>query len=103
MTVLMASSVVVVGFALVPGAHHRGHQGLVDRDGQLSRLVHQRHPTRADAIFGPGMKAAIIGTCIITLTATVIAVPLGIAGAVYLNEYGTHHARSPRCCDSWPT
>jgi phosphate transport system permease protein len=37
---------------------------------------------------GPGMKAAIIGTAIITLTATVIAVPLGIAGAVYLNEYG---------------
>ena len=34
------------------------------------------------------MKAAIIGTCIITLTATLIAVPLGIAGAIYLNEYG---------------
>ena len=37
---------------------------------------------------GPGMKAAIIGTCVITFTATLIAVPLGIAGAVYLNEYG---------------
>lgn len=37
---------------------------------------------------GPGMKAAIVGTCLITLTATVIAVPLGIAGAVYINEYG---------------
>ena len=37
---------------------------------------------------GPGMKAAIVGTIITTLTATVIAVPLGIAGAVYLNEYG---------------
>jgi phosphate transport system permease protein len=37
---------------------------------------------------GPGMKAAIIGTCLITLTATVIAVPLGIGGAVYINEYG---------------
>jgi len=34
------------------------------------------------------MKAAIVGTIITTLTATVIAVPLGIAGAVYLNEYG---------------
>ena len=34
------------------------------------------------------MKAAIIGTIVITLTATAIAVPLGIAGAVYLNEYG---------------
>ncbi|MCU1391508.1 MAG: phosphate transporter inner rane subunit PstA [Ilumatobacteraceae bacterium] len=37
---------------------------------------------------GPGMKAAIVGTIVTTLTATVIAVPLGIAGAVYLNEYG---------------
>ena len=34
------------------------------------------------------MKAAIIGTAVITLTATAIAVPLGIAGAIYLNEYG---------------
>src|SRR4029077_8670316 len=37
---------------------------------------------------GPGMKAAIIGTVVITVMATLIAVPLGIAGAVYLNEYG---------------
>ena len=37
---------------------------------------------------GPGMKAAIVGTCVITFTATLIAVPLGIAGAIYLNEYG---------------
>ena len=34
------------------------------------------------------MKAAIVGTIVITFTATAIAVPLGIAGAVYLNEYG---------------
>ena len=37
---------------------------------------------------GPGMKAAIIGTILTTLTASVIAIPLGIAGAIYLNEYG---------------
>jgi phosphate transport system permease protein len=37
---------------------------------------------------GPGMKAAIVGTIVITATATAIAIPLGIAGAVYLNEYG---------------
>ena len=37
---------------------------------------------------GPGMKAAIVGTIVTTMTATAIAVPLGIAGAVYLNEYG---------------
>jgi phosphate transport system permease protein len=37
---------------------------------------------------GPGMKAAIVGTIVITALATAIAVPLGILGAVYLNEYG---------------
>jgi phosphate transport system permease protein len=34
------------------------------------------------------MKAAIVGTLVITAVATIIAVPLGVAGAVYLNEYG---------------
>ena len=37
---------------------------------------------------GPGMNAAIIGTIVTTATATAIAIPLGIAGAIYLNEYG---------------
>jgi phosphate transport system permease protein len=34
------------------------------------------------------MKAAIVGTLVTTAVATVIAVPLGIGGAIYLNEYG---------------
>jgi phosphate transport system permease protein len=37
---------------------------------------------------GPGMGPAVVGTLIITLWATVIAVPLGILGAVYVVEYG---------------
>lgn len=37
---------------------------------------------------GPGMGPAIIGTLMVTGGATLIAVPLGILGAVYLNEYG---------------
>ncbi|HEY1811803.1 MAG TPA: phosphate ABC transporter permease PstA [Kofleriaceae bacterium] len=37
---------------------------------------------------GPGMGPAIVGTLLVTLGATVIAVPLGILGAVYLHEYG---------------
>jgi phosphate transport system permease protein len=37
---------------------------------------------------GPGMGPAIIGTLVITGTATLMAVPLGILAAVYLNEYG---------------
>ena len=37
---------------------------------------------------GPGMGPAIVGTLLVTAGATVIAVPLGILGAVYLHEYG---------------
>jgi phosphate transport system permease protein len=37
---------------------------------------------------GPGMGPAILGTILVTGGATVIAVPLGILGAVYLHEYG---------------
>ena len=44
-------------------------------------------PVRAREV-GPGMKPAIIGTLAITFTASILAIPLGILGAVYLNEYG---------------
>ena len=37
---------------------------------------------------GPGMGPAIVGTLLITAMATVIAVPLGVLGAVYIVEYG---------------
>lgn len=37
---------------------------------------------------GGGMGPAIVGTLLATGGATLIAVPLGILGAVYLNEYG---------------
>lgn len=37
---------------------------------------------------GPGMGPAILGTVLSTGGATLIAVPLGILGAVYLHEYG---------------
>jgi len=35
-----------------------------------------------------GMGPAVLGTILITALATVMAVPLGILGAIYLNEYG---------------
>jgi phosphate transport system permease protein len=47
----------------------------------------ERIPVRGREV-GPGMGPAIIGTLLITLTASVLAIPLGILGAVYLNEYG---------------
>lgn len=42
---------------------------------------------RAD---GGGMGAAVAGTIVITLAASALAIPLGILGAVYLNEFGGH-------------
>ncbi len=41
-----------------------------------------------DRSFGGGMKPAIIGTLLITGVATAMAVPLGVLGGLYLNEYG---------------
>jgi len=37
---------------------------------------------------GPGMGPAVVGTILITGAAALMAIPLGILGAVYLNEYG---------------
>lgn len=37
---------------------------------------------------GGGMGPAIVGTLLITLTAALMAVPLGVLGAIYLHEYG---------------
>ncbi|WP_030158947.1 phosphate ABC transporter permease PstA [Glycomyces sp. NRRL B-16210] len=37
---------------------------------------------------GPGMGPAIVGTLVVTGMAALIAIPIGVLGAVYLNEYG---------------
>jgi len=37
---------------------------------------------------GPGMGPAILGTLLVTGGATLLAVPIGILGAVFLHEYG---------------
>jgi phosphate transport system permease protein len=41
-----------------------------------------------DRSLGGGMKPAVIGTLLITGGATAMAVPLGVLGGIYLNEYG---------------
>jgi phosphate transport system permease protein len=38
--------------------------------------------------FGPGMGPAVAGTLVITGAASLMAIPLGVLGAVYLNEIG---------------
>ena len=47
-------------------------------------------PPIIDQLSGGGMFPAIVGTLVITAGATIMAVPLGILGAIYLNEYGQH-------------
>jgi len=37
---------------------------------------------------GPGMGPAIVGTIVTTGVASLMAIPLGVLGAIYLNEYG---------------
>jgi phosphate transport system permease protein len=37
---------------------------------------------------GPGMGPAVLGTLLITGTAAAMAIPLGVLGAIYLNEFG---------------
>lgn len=37
---------------------------------------------------GPGMGPAVVGTLLVTAAATLLAVPIGVLGAVYLHEYG---------------
>jgi phosphate transport system permease protein len=39
---------------------------------------------------GPGMGPAIVGTVVITAVAAAIAIPLGVFGAIFLNEYGSN-------------
>jgi phosphate transport system permease protein len=42
----------------------------------------------SERIAGPGMGPAVAGTLLITGTAALMAIPLGILGGIYLNEYG---------------
>jgi phosphate transport system permease protein len=40
---------------------------------------------------GPGMGPAVVGTIVITFWASVMAIPLGILGAIYITEYGARN------------
>jgi phosphate transport system permease protein len=84
MTALMALALVVVlvplGFVV----------GVVVQKGASAiswDFITKDIPVRAREI-GPGMGPAIVGTLVITFVASFIAIPLGILGAIYLNEYG---------------
>ena len=86
MSVLLGSAVVVVAIPLVLimySVFAKG--GAILFKSFPAFLTHDIPPTRAA---GPGMGPAIVGTLLITGMATLIAVPLGVLGAIYLNEYG---------------
>ena len=45
-------------------------------------------PIPIDRAFGPGMGPAVAGTLLITGAAALMAIPIGVLGGIYLNEYG---------------
>ena len=47
----------------------------------------ERIPHQAQTV-GGGMGPAIVGTIVTTGVASLLAIPLGVLGAIYLNEYG---------------
>ena len=83
MTVLMGLSFVVVVLPLAAVLWTVLSKGAA----QLSwDFITKPIPT-VTRVAGPGMGPALVGTVLVTVTAALMAVPLGILGAVYLNEY----------------
>ena len=86
MTVLLGCSVVAIAIPLVLvmiAVFAKGGRILFAQFPAF--LTASIPPTR---VAGPGMGPAVLGTLMITGMATLIAVPLGVLGAIYLNEYG---------------
>jgi phosphate transport system permease protein len=71
----------VVGYVIFRGAKMISWTFLTD-----NRIENQL------TVVGHGIGPAIAGTLLMTGVATLIAVPLGVLGAIYLNEYGKQSA-----------
>jgi len=80
MVVALALALIPLGF-LMYYVVKRGSESLSWAFLTKPIPVVQRH-------LGPGMGPAVVGTLLITFAATMMAVPLGILGAVYVVEYG---------------
>ena len=66
---------------------------VVQRGGDvLSWAFLTENPPFSDRLPGGGMAPAVVGTLLITGAAALMAIPLGVLGGIYLNEYG---GRSP--------
>lgn len=77
----------VIGYVLVKGA------SVVDWQFLTTSPI-QNRPDQPDVteVFGRvlhfGMQPAVVGTLVVTGLATLLAVPIGVLGGIYLNEYG---------------
>ena len=86
MTVLLGGAVVAIAIPLV--------LVMISVFAKGGAILFAHFPTFLTAdippvrVAGPGMGPAVVGTLMITGMATVIAVPLGVLGAIYLHEYG---------------
>jgi len=87
MTGLMAASVIAVALPLVAVVWAIFGRGVAVAFHGFPDFFIKEIPSVARRA-GPGMGPAIMGTLMVTGAATLIAVPLGVLGAVYLHEYG---------------
>jgi phosphate transport system permease protein len=80
LVVAIVPLVLIVGYVIARGLDSISWAFLTDDIPILSRSE------------GPGMGPAVVGTLLITGAATVMAVPLGVLGGIYLNEYSARSA-----------
>src|SRR5688572_13908934 len=82
---VFALLVAVVPLVLVIFYVVREGAGLISLDFLTADITSPRRT-------GGGMGPAVAGTLIITGAASAMAIPLGVLGAIYLNEYGKNNA-----------
>lgn len=85
----MATALIAFAFllALVPLVFIVGY--VVQRGSEILSWSFLTDPLPfSERIPGPGMGPAVAGTILITSAAALMAIPLGILGGIYLNEYG---------------
>jgi len=86
---VVAAAVISITFliALIPLVFLVGYVIQRGADVISSDFLTQDLPF-VDRLPGGGMNPAIVGTLLITGAAALMAIPLGILGGIYLNEYG---------------
>jgi phosphate transport system permease protein len=87
MTGLMVASVLLVALPLIAVVWAVFGRGFLVAFKDFPDFFVKEIPVIARRA-GPGMGPAMLGTLLVTGAATLIAVPLGVMGAIYLHEYG---------------